>query len=123
MAFYADVYGYIARKEKGEIPCEVLEHVYKSAPIFRACFSAPVTCKSAHYISFACSVKLDEGEEELWLSPFEMMLKRINFLSAAVNVVHEESNYIMMYSYVKDVSIQKFISKMTEQFLDETVLI
>jgi hypothetical protein len=91
MAFHADVYGYIARKEAEEIPREVLEDLRQSAPIFRgASFSAPVACRMGHYISFACSVRFDEGEDELWIAPFELILKRINFLRADVIVSHED---------------------------------
>ena len=34
MAFYADIYGYIARREAEEIPEEVVEQARQSAAIF-----------------------------------------------------------------------------------------
>lgn len=120
MAFYADVYGYIARKEAGGIPLEVIECATQSSTIFRPCFSDPSVMRSAHYISFACSVKFEDGEDELWLSPFEMVLRKIEFLSASVSVVHEEVNHVMMYSYVRDKAIQRFSSKLIEKFMDES---
>jgi hypothetical protein len=122
MAFYADIYGYIARKEAEAIPAEVLERARQSAAIFRVAFAAPVSCRAAHYSSFACGVKFDEGEDELWLAPFELVLKSIHFLSAAVNIVHEESGHIMMYSYVKSGLIKRFSSRLTEQVVKESVV-
>lgn len=122
MAFYADLYGYIARKEDGEIPAHVIEQVLKSSAIFKPCFSGPFKDRAAYYISFACSVKLNDGEDEVWLEAFEMMLKQINFSNAAVSFVHEEVSHIMMYSYVKTSSIQRFKSKLIELSVEESLL-
>ncbi|WP_155122922.1 hypothetical protein [Burkholderia ubonensis] len=120
MAFYAEVYGYIARKEAGEIPLEVIEYAAQSSAIFCPCFSDPVAMRSAYYISFACSVKFDEGEDELWLSPFEIILRKMDFSSASVSILHEEVSHIMMYSYVRDRVMQRFSSKLIEQSVEES---
>jgi len=122
MAFYADVYGFIARKEADGISRDLVEAVRNSSPIFKPCFSVPVPTKKAHYISFACGVKLDVGEDDLWLSAFEEVLKQINFLNASVNIVHEETGNIMMYSYIKDGGIQRFSSKLEERFIGESLI-
>lgn len=128
MAFYAEVYGYIARRESDEISHEVIELARKSSlPLFRPSFSVPVPAKVAHYISFACDVKLNQGEDELWLAPFEQVLKRINFLNASVVFVHEEVSHVMMYSYVKDPSvkggsIQRFDTRLDQHPVRESLI-
>jgi hypothetical protein len=121
MAFYADVYGYVARKEAEEIPLEAVERAHQSAPIFRVAFAAPLRSRTAHYSSFACDVKFDEGEDELWLAPFEMLLKSINFLRATVVIVHEESSkQTMRYFYVKiGPTITRITTKLAEQTTQE----
>jgi hypothetical protein len=123
MAFYADVYGYIAQKGSGGIPPEVLEQVCRSTPMLQPCFSTPVASKGWVYISFACRIKLDEGEDELWLAPFEMVLKRIDFVHVQVNFCHEESSHRMEYVYVRDQgTIRKFCARLVEQSLVESII-
>lgn len=121
MAFYADVYGYVARQEAEEIPLELMERVHQSAPIFQVAFAAPLRSRTTHYSSFASEVKFDEGEDELWLAPFEMLLRSIDFLRATVVIVHEESSQrSMRYFYVKiGKTITRVSTKLTEQTTQE----
>ncbi len=116
MAFYSEIYGYICVKEEKIIEECVLSEIMKSHPIFRPNFSNPSPSKSEYYISFAGKVKFDSGEDRLWILPFEELLGKINFVSATVSIIHEESNYIMMYSYIQDGGVQKFTSKFLEEF-------
>ncbi|HEY1814524.1 MAG TPA: hypothetical protein VGG74_19360 [Kofleriaceae bacterium] len=122
MAFYADIYGYIARKEAGGISAEIIDRISQANPIFKPCFSAPVIGRAARYISFACNVKLGEGEDGLWIAPFEMLLKTTTFLNATVNIEHEDLSYMMMYSYVTGSPVQRFVSKMTAQLIEESTV-
>lgn len=122
MAFYAEIYGYIAQHDEVGISSGVLDFINHEHPIFRPCFSSPVASRAMHYISFACSVKLDEGEEELWIAPFELLLKRIDFFNAIVNIIHEQSGQTIIFSYQKDGLIRRFISKVAEQYVDERII-
>jgi hypothetical protein len=124
MAFHADLYGYIARKEAEHIPPEVLEEIHRSSiPLFSATsFSAPAASRMGHYTSFACSVRFDAGEDDMWIAPFEMILKRINFLRAEVIIDHEESSSPMQYSYVKLDVIKKFVTRLNGQLLEESAI-
>jgi hypothetical protein len=122
VAFYADIYGYIAQHDEAGIPPGVVGFINHEHPIFRPCFSPPVASRAMHYLSFACSVKLDEGEEGLWIAPFELLLKKINFFNAIVSVIHEQSGQMIIFSYQKDGLIRRFVSKVTEQYVDERVV-
>lgn len=121
MAFYADVYGYIS-VQKGQQFLPKAPDNGSSSGTFHPCFATKVDGRIFDLIPFACNVKLDEGEDSLWLSPFEDILRNVDFVSAVVNVMHEESNHIMMYSYVKDGQIKKFTSRQTEEFIDEAII-
>ena len=119
MAFYADIYGYIAIKKGRHIQNEIIEQISKNNQIFKPCLSQAIEGKSSSYISFACSVKIDEGEDNIWLTPFEELLKLMDFLNATVNIVHEESGSIMMYTYIMNEGIKKISSTLVEKFIEE----
>ena len=122
MAFYADICGYIAKKDETGIPADILEKASKSTPLFKPVFSSASVSANLFYISFACKVKLDEDEDELWLSPFEIILKKLDFVHAAVNFEHEESPHVMLYSYFKDGHLKKICSKLVTEFSRESIV-
>jgi hypothetical protein len=122
MAFYAEVYGYILKKDEAAIPACVLESARAAAPIFKPCFSSPVQSKGFFHISFACRLKIDDGEDVLWLSPFEAVLRKIDFVWAVVIFDHEETPHSMSYSYLKNVQIEKLTTRLNAQTIGRTVL-
>lgn len=116
LAFYAEVYGYICQKNNDHLEEILLSNLRDEYPIFRMGFSSPVLSHGKFYISFAGQVKIDTGEESSWIGPFEKLLSGMNFLNATVNIIYEDSPQIMMYSYINDGGIQKFSSKLVEEF-------
>jgi hypothetical protein len=122
MAFYADVYGFIAVDDEGGIPVDLLENAYRDSKGLKPSFAQAAATRSGFYISFASSVKLDEGEDDLWLLPFEALLKEMHFLRATVNFLHEESDHALMYTYINNKGIQKICSKLSEEFVQEGVI-
>jgi len=124
MAFYAEIYGYIARKEAEEIPVEAVARARQSAAIFQVAFSAPVASRMANYSSFACDIRVFENEAELWLVPFEKLLQGINFLSAVVHVDYEEAGRVSMkYAYLKMTpTIKRYKSEFIEQTPDQSII-
>ena len=122
MSFHADVYGYIIVKDSESISTALIEEIPLTAPIFKPCFSDAIKEHNTQYISFACRVKIDAGEDSLWLLPFESLLRKSNFLNATVHIQHEETSTMMMYSYFKNKGIQKISNKLTEQCFEDITL-
>jgi hypothetical protein len=122
MAFYADIFGFIAVRKGDEITPEIVAKVSDHFPSFVEYFSSPKECKDFDYISFAANLKINADEDDLWLSSFEEILRRINFFNANVVFLHEERPQPMMYSYVKHESIIKISGRMTEEIISESVL-
>jgi hypothetical protein len=65
MAFYAEVYGFIATKKGQNISLDIADEIAASTPIFKSCFSNIFDGKTLSYVPFACNVKFDEGEDAL----------------------------------------------------------
>jgi len=122
MAFYANIYGYIALKRGALFPVGTAELAHATAPIFKPCFSSPIDSGAFSFVSFACSVKIDQGEDELWLAPFESVLLNADFAHASATVEHEESSDVMLYSYTKGQRIEKIVSRLMEQVATQTTL-
>jgi hypothetical protein len=122
MAFHADVHGYIVKMEGAGIPADALEDACKSIPLFKPCFSDITKSNNLFYISFACDVKIDADEDELWLSPFERILKSIDFLYATVYVEHEEFAHTTVYSYSNLQATKRVAILRTGQIIREDIL-
>lgn len=122
MAFYADIFGYVTVKKGFVIPQDLVNELSINAPMFSLCFSSPIDSGSGDRVSFACRKKIDSSENELWLSPFEEMLKRSDFLNASVVFIHEESVNVMMFTYVRQEKIVKIESTLSEEVVKQIII-
>jgi len=122
MAFYAEIYGYISIRKGSSQSIEEINSHFAAHLSFLPCFSKITEGKTLDFVPFACNVKLDQGEDDFWLKPFESGLTKTDFVSAVVNIMHEATDHIMMYSYVRDGALRKFVSKQKEEFIEEGVV-
>jgi|GEM_PF-5423257 len=119
MAFYAEIYGFIAVRRGADFDRNKIAEVATSNPVFTNCFSAAVPGKTHDFISFACNAKLNANETELWIGPFENLLKQIEFITATVNVEHEAVDEILAYTYARTPKLQRIRQRLLPEFADE----